>query len=419
MATRLEADLLIPGSGDPIPNACLVFDGPTIAYAGPREGAPAPAPSDTVEGVPVVLPGLWDTHTHFIGIRSFSVEEQVYTSPWVAIARAARDAERILGYGFTSIRELGGFGVYLGRATQDGSIPGPHIYGAGTALSMTGGHGDAHAFPLDYVQREAERLGFPGPCDGPAECVEAVRKILRLGAPVIKICATGGVLSDVDHPKHQQFSVEEMRAMVEEATRAERIVAAHCHGKAGILAALDAGVRTIEHGSYLDEEAADRMLETGALLVPTRTIVTQLVSHAKETGLPEFMLDKARAMVDQHKAALRIAVRKKVPIAFGTDIGGSSPAAPAYWGLNALEFELLVEDGGMTPLEAIETATANGPRTLGPQAPRSGQLRPGYAADVIVVRENPLKRLASLRDAANVARVWKDGQLVVSRPLAP
>ena len=418
MATRLEADLLIPGSGDPIPNGCLVFDGPTIAYAGPREGAPAPAPSDTVESVPVVLPGLWDTHTHFIGIRSFSVEEQVYTSPWVAITRAARDAERILGYGFTSIRELGGFGVYLGRATRDGSIPGPHIYGAGTALSITGGHGDAHAFPLEYVQREAERLGLPGPCDGPAECVEAVRKVLRLGAPVIKICATGGVLSDVDHPKHQQFSVEEMRAMVEEATRAERIVAAHCHGKAGILAALDAGVRTIEHGSYLDEEAADRMLETGALLVPTRTIVTQLVSHAKETGLPEFMLDKARALVDQHKAALRIAVRKKVPIAFGTDIGGSTPAAPAYWGLNALEFELLVEDGGMTPLEAIETATANGPRTLGPRAPRSGQLRAGYAADVIVVRENPLKRIASLRDAANIARVWKGGQLVVSRPQA-
>ncbi len=417
MATRLEADLLIPGSGDPISNGCVVFDGPRITYAGPREGAPPASPADTVESVPVVLPGFWDTHTHFIGIRTFSVEEQVYTSPWVGITRAARDAEKILGYGFTSIRELGGFGVYLGRATQDGSIPGPHIYGAGTALSTTGGHGDTHAFPLYFVQREAERVGMPGPCDGPDACVAAVRKILRLGAPVVKICATGGVLSDLDHPKHQQFSVEEMRAMVEEAARAERVVAAHCHGKAGIMAALEAGVRTIEHGSYLDDEAADKMLEKGALLVPTRTILTQLVSHAQESGLPEFMLDKARAVVDQHKAALRIAVRKKVPIAFGTDIGGSTPAAPAYWGLNPLEFQLLVEDGGMTPLEAIETATANGPRTLGPQAPRSGQLRAGFAADVIVVRENPLQRIASLSDAANVKRVWKDGRLVVSRPL--
>jgi len=417
MATRIEADLLIPGSGDPTPNGCVIIDGPTIIYAGPREGAPRADPNDTTENVPVVLPGFWDTHTHFIGIRRFSVEEIVYTSPWVGIVRAAHDAERVLGYGFTSIRELGGFGVYLGRATQDGSIPGPHIYGAGTALSMTGGHGDLHSFPLDYVHGEAERLGFPGPCDGISGCVTAVRKLLRLGVPVIKICATGGVLSDVDHPKHQQFSVEEMRAIVEEAARAERIVAAHCHGKAGIMAALDAGVRTIEHGSYLDDEAAEKMREKGALLVPTRTIVTQLVAHAKESGLPEFMLDKARALLDQHKAALRTAVRRKVPIAFGTDIGGSTPDAPAYWGLNPLEFQLLVEDGGMTPLEAIETATANGPRTLGPQAPRSGQLKSGYAADVIVVREDPLRRIASLADATNVARVWKDGRLVVSRPL--
>lgn len=407
---------MIPGAGDPIRNGCVTFDGTTIAYAGPVESAPSAGPSDRTIKVPTVLPGLWDTHTHFIGIRSFQMEEQVYTSPWVGIVRAARDAEKVLGAGFTSVRELGGFGVYLGRATKDGSIPGPHIYGAGTALSMTGGHGDAHAYPLDFVHSESRRMGFPGPCDGIAECTAAVRKILRLGAPVVKVCASGGVLSDMDSPTHQQFSVEELRAIVDEAARAERVVAAHCHGKAGIMAALTAGARTIEHGSCLDDEAADLMLEKGAILVPTRTITTQLVAHAEGSGLTESMLAKARSIVDRHKTALRTAVRKKVPIAMGTDIGGSSEAAPVYWGMNARELVLLVDDGGMTPLEAIEAATARAPQTLGPQAPRSGQLRAGFAADILAVRGDPGRRIETLADSENIVRVWKDGQLVVERP---
>jgi imidazolonepropionase-like amidohydrolase len=418
MATRVEADLLIPGSGEPVRNGCVVFEGPTISYAGPVESAPRASASDTTVKVPTVLPGLWDTHTHFNGLRNFSMEEAIYTSPWVGIVRATRDAEKVLRAGFTSVRELGGYGVYLGRAVQDGSIPGPHIYGAGTALSTTGGHGDAHAFPIEYIHSEASRLGMPGPCDGVAECLAAVRKILRLGAPIVKVCASGGVLSDMDSPVHRQFSDDELHAIVEEAARADRIVAAHCHGKAGIMAALRAGVKTIEHGSYLDEESADLMLEKGALLVPTRTIVTQLVARSKESGLPEFMLDKARAMLDRHKEALRLAVRRKVPIALGTDIGGSSEAAPVYWGLNGKELVLMVEDGGMTPLQAIEAATANGPRTLGPQAPQSGLLRAGHLADIIAVTDDPLRRIASLADPEKIVCVWKDGKLAVERPLA-
>jgi imidazolonepropionase-like amidohydrolase len=416
MPTRIEADILIPGTGEPIPNGCVVFDGATISYAGPTESAPAATPSDKTIGVPAVLPGLWDTHSHFFGIRTLSVEEQVYTSQWVGIVRAARDAEKVLRAGFTSIRELGGYGVYLGRAVDDGSIVGPHIYGAGTMLSPTGGHGDDHSYPLEFVHFWKNRIEMPGPCDGVPSCLEAVRKILRLGAPVVKICASGGVLSDRDSPIHQQFSDEEIRAIVEEAARADRIVAAHCHGKPGILAALRAGVKTIEHGSYLDEECADLMLERGAMLVPTRWIVTRLVEAGKGSGIPEFMLEKARKMVDQHREALRIAVRKKVPIALGTDTVCSSEAAPVYWGGNGHELPLLVDDGGMTPLQAIEAATANAPRTLGPRAPLSGQLRAGYAADLIVVRENPIKRIGVLAEPENIIQVWKGGQLAVERP---
>ena len=416
MATRIEADILIPGSGEAVHNGCVVFEGSTISYAGPIENAPKSTSSDTTVGAAAVLPGLWDCHTHFSGVRKLTMEELVYTSPWVSIVRAAKDAEKALRAGFTSVRELGGHGIQLSRAVNEGSIPGPHIYGAGTALSVTGGHGDAHAYPLEYVHYMARQLDVPGPCDGVPECLQAVRKVLRLGAPIIKICASGGVLSDLDSPVHRQFSDDELRAIVDEASRAERIVAAHCHGKAGIMAALKAGVKTIEHGSYLDQEAIDLMLEKGAMLVPTRSIVTGIMAQGKASGLPDFMLEKARTVYERHGESMRLAVRAKVPIALGTDTLGSSDAAPAYWGANGRELTLMVEDGGMTPLQAIEAATANGPPTLGPQAPKSGRLREGFAADVIVVSEDPLKRIAALADPNAILRVWKDGKLAVQRP---
>jgi len=416
LATRIEADILIPGSGEAVHNGCVVFEGSTISYAGPIENAPKSTSSDTTVGAAAVLPGLWDCHTHFSGVRKLTMEELVYTSPWVSIVRAAKDAEKALRAGFTSVRELGGHGIQLSRAVNEGSIPGPHIYGAGTALSVTGGHGDAHAYPLEYVHYMARQLDVPGPCDGVPECLQAVRKVLRLGAPIIKICASGGVLSDLDSPVHRQFSDDELRAIVDEASRAERIVAAHCHGKAGIMAALKAGVKTIEHGSYLDQEAIDLMLEKGAMLVPTRSIVTGIMAQGKASGLPDFMLEKARTVYERHGESMRLAVRAKVPIALGTDTLGSSEATPAYWGANGRELTLMVEDGGMTPLQAIKAATANGPPTLGPQAPKSGRLREGFAADVIVVSEDPLKRIAALADPNTILRVWKDGKLAVQRP---
>ncbi len=415
---RIEADVLIPGRGDAINNGCVIFDGPVITYAGPLEGAPRIADGTTTHKVPAVMPGMWDAHAHFAGLRNNTVEEAVYTSDWVAILRTARDAEKALRAGITSVREVGGFGLYLARAVDEGTIPGPRIYASGACLSPVGGHGDAHAFPIEFVQSEFNRRQFPGPCNGVVDCVGAVRRVLRLGARLVKVVASGGVLSDMDDPIHQQFSDEELRAMVEEAARAERVVAAHCHGKPGIMAALRAGVATIEHGTYLDEEAADRMLETSAILVPTRLIVRELVARGKDTGFPEFMLEKARRIHDRHREAMRLAIRKSIPIAMGTDIFGSSKAASGYWGQNAEEPALLVEDGGMTPLQAIEAATANGPRTLGPQAPRSGQLREGYDADIIAVAENPLKRIATLAEPEKIVRIWKAGRLEAERPLA-
>lgn len=415
MSTRIEADRLIPGHGEPLRNGLVVFDGPTIRYAGPVEGGPAAAPSDRTVSVPTVLPGLWDCHVHFLGVRHPDPEEQMRTPVPVQVARAAWDARKALEAGFTSVREAGGYGVFLARAIAEGSLPGPHVYASGTMLSPTAGHGDLHGFPLESVRAFNEALGFTNPCDGPAECQRAVRRVLRLDAQVVKLCATGGVLSDVDDPAHPQFAPEELRAIVEEARRAQRAVMAHAHGKAGILAALEAGVLTIEHGSYLDDEAAEAMLAREAILVPTRFIIDRLVRQGPGPGLPEHMHAKAVALAGRHREAMRLAVRRGVPIALGTDIFGSTAESGAPWGAHAEELRRLVEEAGMSPLAAIESATAMGPRTLGPRAPRSGVLQEGYAADLIAVRGDPSRSVELLGRPEEILAVWKSGTRVAGQ----
>ena len=213
------------------------------------------------------------------------------------------------------------------------------------------------------------------------------------------------MLSEIDHPIHQQFSHEELVAIVTEAERAERVVAAHCHGNPGIVAALRAGARTIEHGSYLDEESAQMMVDTGAILVPTRFVVAALL-EMKDT-LPPYAYRKGVMIAERHAMAMKIAVAAGVKIAMGTDIFVSGP----MYGKNSMEIKLLI-DAGMSPLEAIEAATANGPETLGPQAPKSGQLREGYAADVIALDANPLEDHSIWGNPDRVTHVWKSGELV-------
>src|SRR5439155_531563 len=221
------------------------------------------------------------------------------------------------------VRDLVGLGVHLARTVDEGTIPGPHIYGGGAMLSPTAGHGDLHMFPTSYLRTLEAGGHYIQLCDGVAECLRGVRNQLRLGARVIKVCASGGVMSETDHPIHQQFSEEELRVIVEEAGRAERIVAAHCHGKPGIMAALRAGCGTIEHGSYLDEESVDLLIEKKATLVPTRYILERLVTLGPKMNVPDYAYRKVVELVDHHKRSLQLAIRKGVRIALGTDIWSS------------------------------------------------------------------------------------------------
>ncbi len=407
---RIEADIVIPGRGEPIHDGCVVLDGAAIAYAGSTDGAPV-TPSAETYRVPAVLPGLWDCHAHFMGVFTPDLAELATNAPALTAMRVAKDAAVALNAGFTSVREVGGLGVWVGRAIAEGTVKGPNVFGAGAILSPTGGHADLHMYPVQWVCDLADRVGMLRQCDGVPECLRAVRLQLREGARLIKVCASGGVMSQIDDPIHQQFSHNELRAIVEEASQAERIVAAHCHGKPGIMAALEAGVHTIEHGTYLDDECAKAMLECDAVLVPTRLIVEEFLAYGTAAGLPDYARRKLLAIADRHAEAIGIAHEHGVHIAAGTDVGGSGPTTPARWGQNGAELGYLVQYG-LSALEAIEAATATAPSTLGPQAPRSGQLQPGYDADVIALSGDPSVDVGILADPTNVTHVWRGGHLM-------
>ena len=405
MTTRIVADVLIPGRGEPIERGTVVLDDTTIVYAGPTDGAPSADDGETVHEAPVVMPGLWDCHTHLVGMTAPNIETLVGADPFDLAAKALDDAAKMLDGGVTSVRDVGGPGLRLEPAISSGRARGPRIFAAGKILSTTGGHGDIHSVPTDFVHQISCNTNFSILCDGVPEVLKAVRTNLRDNAKLIKICASGGVMSEVDHPMHQQFSDEELAAIVAEAARAERVVAAHCHGKAGIMAALRANVHSIEHGSFLDEEAADRMVEQGTMLVPTRFVNEALLNGPAADLLPRYVFEKGQMVSNAHEQGMKIAIAKGVKIATGCDIFVSGQ----MYGQSSREIVHLI-NAGMTDLEAIEAATANGPETLGPQAPRSGQLVAGYDADVITLDANPLDDRSLWGDPDRVTHVWKLGR---------
>jgi len=405
---RIEAELLIPGDDEPVRGGVVVLDGPRIGYAGPAGMAP-PTPGAPVSRAAAVMPGMWDCHGHFLGTRTFDLGHLPLEPLPLRGARSARDLRAALDAGITSVREVGGLGIHLARAVAEGVLDGPAIYAAGAILSTTGGHADLHSFPLDWLENWGRQAGTMRLADGPDDCARATREQLRQNAKVIKVCASGGVLSEADDPIHQQFTLAELRAIVEVAGLAERAVAAHCHGKPGIMAALRAGVRTIEHGTYLDDECCDAMRETGAILVPTRTIIEDIL--ANKEGVPDYALVKLEAIADIHAQAVTRAYEHGVTIAMGTDIALTGPDRPNSWGQNGSEPGYLVKLG-MTPLEAIEATTASGPLTLGPQAPRSGRLAEGYDADVITLDADPLADIGVLAEPDHITGVWTRGRRV-------
>lgn len=400
---RIEADLLVTAADPPtVRDGVVVLDGRSITYAGSAAGAPA-TPDAVVVRCRTAMPGLWDCHVHLTGLPTLDLNALVSTPVALRAARTVDDLSAAVDAGVTSVRELGGLGTALATAVAEGSVRGPTIYAAGALLSPTAGHADLHGLPLDCVERHAHselRLA-----DGPSEAARAAREQLRRGAKVIKMCASGGVLSELDHPLHQQFTVAEMRAIVEVAGMAGRVVAAHCHGKAGIMAALEAGARTIEHGTFLDEEACSAMREHGAVLVPTCTAIAEVI----DSGIaPAFATEKLAQVAATHTSAVSLAHAHGVMIAAGSDLMISGRTRAASWGRHGREPGLLVR-AGLSPLEAILAATSRARATVGDQAALAGELRAGWDADVITLDADPLADIGVLADPDRVTGVWIHG----------
>lgn len=364
-----------------------------------QPGTP-PAGAETLDlGDRTLLPGLIDCHTHLLIPAGLGELGYLKRSQGALILDGVVNARKVLEAGFTTVRDVGasaGFGdVALRDAIARGDIPGPRMLVAGPALSITGGHGDLNGFP-PHLHTGDEHI-----VDSPGQARHAVREWRKRGVDLIKIHATGGVLSNHDDPGAPSFSAPEFKAIVEEANRRGMDVCAHAHGDAGILEATLAGVRSIEHGSLLSPATAQEMKARGTFLVPTLYALESILLPGNPYKVPEGSLAKARTILPLRRAGFQVALDAGVLIAYGTDIGVFEH------GQVAADFRYLVSYG-MTPLRAIQSATlvAADLLRLGSEI---GTLEPGRSADLIAVDGDPLKDITTLE---RVRFVMKNGKVV-------
>ena len=337
-----------------------------------------------------VLPGLIDSHVHLRAEWSPTSRLDGVTKEAGDVAYDAADnARKTLMAGFTAVQDVGGPKEIfaLRRAVNAGKVVGPHIRASGSAVSITGGHGDAHGFREDVLHTMASKTV----CDGPADCRRATRAAVKAGADVIKITATGGVLSNTNAGTGQQFFEDELEAIVDAAAKMGRKVTAHAHGKDGIEAALKAGVKSIEHGTYLDDNTAKLFKKYNATLVPTVLAGMTVVDWAtNENFLPPASAKKALEVGPQMQEMLSIAWRNGVNVAFGTDTGVSKH------GENAQEFIYMLK-AGMSEQDAIKAATIVAAEHI-EMGDKIGTLEAVQYADLIAVSGNPLKNIEELLD---------------------
>lgn len=389
----VHAGRLIDGTGaEPREDVTILVRGGRIEAVGRDVDVPEEARVvDLTDST--VLPGLLEMHTHLTvdGVEVPLSRKYAEHPPGYQVAIGAKSARATLLAGFTTARNVGSWGwssVALRDAVEARQLPGPRIFTAAHQIGIPGGHGDfTNGLSTRVLEERGPRQGM---ADTPGEAREAVHQQLKFGADVIKLMATGGVVSEGDRVGVQQMTEEEMRAAVEAAEMAGVRVAAHAHGTEGIKAAIRAGVHSIEHGSRLDREAIRMMKERGTYLVPTRLVVERVTAAARAGQIPPFMAEKALQIADDHRTSFRRAVEAGVKIAFGSD----APGAPH--GENAGEFSLMVE-AGMSPHEAILAATREAAKLLG-EWDELGSVEAGKRADLIAVGSNPLEDVSVLED---------------------
>src|SRR5215831_2765180 len=388
-------------SGRVLTDQAILIEGSMIKEVGPAEQVRGHAPSSAKVidlSSKTVLPGLIDCHTHL----TFDPTSLGYEALGISIPRealiGARNARLTLEAGFTTVRNVGANGysdIALRDAVNADDVPGPRIVASGPAIGSTGGHVDVSLLAPEFHYKA------DGVADGVPAVIAKTREIIKYGSDCIKIAATGGVLSKGDSPGAEQFSDDEIRAIVTEAHRLGRKVAAHAHGAAGIKQAVQAGVDSIEHGSFIDDEAIQMMKQKGTYLVPTLYLGDWFLENYKRVGVPEFMVAKARVVMPAARLNIARAFKADVKVAFGTD------AAVYPHGFNAREFAVMVKLG-MPPTQAIKSATINAGDLIG-WSERVGVIDPGHYADIIAVSGDPSTDVTVLE---KVEFVMKGGKVV-------
>ena len=403
--TAIRAARLIIGDGTQIESPVVVVTGERITAVGPAAQVRVPSGAKVIDLAGYTLmPGFFDMHTHITSIDNDGGDLSVLkeTAAHGAIY-AVINAKKTLDAGFTTIREAGStdyVDVAVRDAVNRGLIPGPRIHASGPSLGSTGGHADVNGW--------SPNLAIPGTgaiVDGPDAIRLQVRRNVKYGADQIKFVATGGILSVGDAVNAPQYGDDEMKALVDEAHRLGRKVMAHAHGGAGLLAAVNAGVQSIEHGSLVDDAAIAAMKAHGTYLVPTLIILEEIVKDGVKKGVPANSIAKATAIAVERRVRLRHAYQSGVKFALGTD------ATSDIHGRNGEEFKYMVDILGATPMEAITIGTMNAATLLGVEQD-FGSVSVGKVADLVAVQGNPLTDVSLL---AHVQFVMKGGVVYKSR----
>jgi imidazolonepropionase-like amidohydrolase len=406
---------LVDGTGaDPVDDATLLLDGERIVAVGRSGDVDVPHDATVLDAAGMtLLPGLIDCHVHLNGQWGYDLLRGLVTPPSLSLLYAVPNARATLEAGITTVRDAGGTPAAVKTAIERGLFPGPRMKVAVALLSQTGGHADGY-MPCCIDLRASRPTDVPdGVVDGIDGMRHKVREILRAGADWIKLCTSGGVLSPADSPDSAQFTVDEIAVSVYEAAAQGKRCMAHAQSNRGIKNALEAGIASIEHGIYLDDEAIQMMLDRGVYLVPTLVAPQDVLelADARPGLLPAYAVEKSREVMSAHRESFRRAVAAGVKVAMGTDAG----VGPH--GGNARELGLMVEHGGMTPMQAIVASTRTAAELLHLDD-RLGTLAPGKLADLLVIDGDPLADVRLLADAGRLALVMKGGAAVRSR-LAP
>ncbi|MUK90539.1 amidohydrolase family protein [Ornithinibacillus sp. L9] len=403
----IKNGLVVDGNGgEPKKDHVVVTENDQIVYVGPESGYSVTGKEIVVDAADgTILPGMIDTHVHMM-LEYSPVSQRLETPFSFMYYQAAEYLKNTLQAGVTSVRDALGTDLGVKKAVEEGLIPGPRLQLSINALTITGGHGDG--YQVSGNELDLMPSGYPGmpsgKCDGVAEVRKKTREMLRAGAEVIKVHATGGVLSATDHPEFTQFSLDELKAIVEEGRFRKGVkVMAHAQGAEGIKNAVRAGIHSIEHGIFIDDEAVELMLENGTYLVPTLLAPVAVLETAEETGMPDTAVQKSKEVIEAHKASFTKAYKAGVKIAMGTDAGVMKH------GTNLRELGLMV-DAGMAPMDSIVATTKTAAECLG-WDDKVGTLEQGKLADIIVVKGNPLEDIYSLANNDNIQVVIKNGKV--------